>query len=73
MARRGGLATLLYQPPTWLAQKETVHPVFGPSLGSGKVRRPLSLLPRNAQGPHHIVKHDPLHKPIACNGRKLSD
>ncbi len=56
-----------------LAQKDTVHPVFDPSLGSGKVRRLLSLLPRRAQGSHYIVKHHPLNQPIACNGRKLSD
>ena len=56
-----------------LAQKETVHPVFDPALGSGEVRRLLSLLPRNAKGPHYIVKHDPLHRPIARNGLQLSD
>jgi hypothetical protein len=50
-----------------------VHPVFDPYLGCGEVRRLLRLLPRRAQGPHHIVKHDPLHRPIARNGRKLSD
>jgi hypothetical protein len=38
-----------------LAQKETVHPVFDPSLGGGEVRRLLSLLPRNAQGPHYAL------------------
>jgi hypothetical protein len=27
----------------------------------------LSLLPRSAQGPRDIVKHDPLHRPIARN------
>jgi len=50
-----------------------MNPVFDPFLASGEVGRLLSLLPRYAQGPHDIVKHHPLHRPITRNGCKLSD